>query len=268
MLDLDAYFARIGYTGPRDSTLATLRALHALHPAAIPFENLDPLLGKPVSLAIDDLQDKMLARRRGGYCFEHNTLFRTVLEALGFSVTGLAARVVWMAPPDRPPGTRTHMLLHTAIDGEDWISDVGFGGLLQNGPLRLIESVEQQTPSGSMRYLHSGNDWTLEAHLAGVWQRAYVFTLDPQFEADYAVGNWYTSTHPNSLFRNHLMAERLLPHVRISLSNRKLTHRFEDGRTERRIIEQSADFWRVITQDFGIDPPDAALSLFESLPPA
>src|SRR5579863_5799708 len=87
--DLDAYLARIGYSGPRTPTLDTLESVHALHPAAIPFENLNPLLGWPVALDADSLHTKMIACNRGGWCFEHNTLFRHALEALGFRVTGL-----------------------------------------------------------------------------------------------------------------------------------------------------------------------------------
>lgn len=267
MIDLDAYFARIGYTGPRDATMETLRALHALHPAEIPFENLDPLLGNPVSLAMDDIQEKLVARRRGGYCFEHNTLFGAVLEALGFSVTNLAARVVWMAPPERPVSPRTHMLLRVAVNGDAYVADVGFGGLLQDGPLRLIDGTIQATPTETARYVASGGSWRLEALISGVWQSAYVFTLDPQFDADYAVANWFTSTHPASLFRNHLLMERVQPGVRINLFNRKLTHRFKDGRTERRELTDAGDLWRVMTEDMGVVPPEQARALFDTLPP-
>src|SRR4051794_39877223 len=105
-LDLDAYLSRIRYAGPRTATLETLEAVHALHPAAIPFENLNPLLGLPVGLDVESLQSKLVTGGRGGWCFEHNTLFRHALEALGFSVTSLGARVLWNAPPGGPLGPR------------------------------------------------------------------------------------------------------------------------------------------------------------------
>ena len=98
--DLDAYFARIGYRGPREATLDVLKQLHALHPRAIAFENLDSFLGRPVRLDLASLEQKLVHARRGGYCFEQNTLFWKVLTALGFSVTGLAARVLWNQPED------------------------------------------------------------------------------------------------------------------------------------------------------------------------
>src|SRR5688572_5787925 len=97
-LDLDAYFERIGHRGPRPATLDTLAAIHALHPAAIPFENLDPFLGRPVRLDLPSLERKLVDERRGGYCFEHNLLLAAVLRRLGFAVTGLAARVLWNQP--------------------------------------------------------------------------------------------------------------------------------------------------------------------------
>src|SRR5260221_10485109 len=109
--DLDAYLTRIGFTGAPQADLATLTSIHALQPAAIPFENLDPLLGRPVTLDLAGLQAKLVQGRRGGYCFELNSLLAVALEALGFSVIRLAARVRWRAPPERPVGARTHMLL-------------------------------------------------------------------------------------------------------------------------------------------------------------
>ncbi len=117
MFDLDAYLDRLGYTGPRTPTLDTLEALHALHPAAIPFENLNPLLRWPVALDVESLQAKMVAGGRGGWCFEQNTLFRHALQSLGFSVTSLGARVIWNTPPDSPIGPRSHMLLLVDLAG-------------------------------------------------------------------------------------------------------------------------------------------------------
>src|SRR5262249_55952398 len=157
MIDLDAYFARIGYAGPRAPTLAVLRAIHALHPAAIPFENLDPFLGRLVSLEIAALQQKMVAGRRGGYCFEHNTLFKAALDALGFRVTGLAARVRRVMPSDGSENPRTHMLLKVDLDEGTYLADVGFGGYLLSAPLRLVAEIEQEVPGGLLRLTPMGS---------------------------------------------------------------------------------------------------------------
>src|ERR1700693_5745426 len=126
--DLDAYLARIGYSGPRRADVATLRAIHGLQPTAIPFENLDPLLGRPVALDLASLQAKLVGGRRGGYCYELNTLLAAALEALGFLVVRLGARVRWRAPPERPDGARTHMLLRVDLAEGPYLADVGFCG--------------------------------------------------------------------------------------------------------------------------------------------
>src|SRR6218665_2222775 len=115
-VDIDAYFERIGFAGSIAPNLETLQQLHALHPAAIPFENLDPLLGVPVRLETGNLQQKLLFEKRGGYCLEQNLLFKAMLEDLDFPVRGLGAKVLWgpTAAPDRPA---THMVLAVEVAG-------------------------------------------------------------------------------------------------------------------------------------------------------
>jgi len=144
-IDLDAYFQRIDYDGERTPTLATLRAIHVRHATMIPFENLTPLLRQPVRLDLASLQDKLIHHGRGGYCFEQNLLLRAVLLALGFQVSGLAARVRWNVP-DEVITARGHMLLRVALAGQAYLADVGFGGLTLTAPLALIPDREQPTP--------------------------------------------------------------------------------------------------------------------------
>lgn len=266
MTDLDAYFTRIGYAGTPSATAATLRALHALHPAAIPFENLDPLLGRPVQLDLDAVQRKLVGGRRGGYCFEQNTLLKAVLETLGFSVTGLAARVLWMVPPDRPPNPRTHMVLKVDLDDGPAIADVGFGGYLVAAPLKLVADIEQQTPAGVLRFMRADEVFTLQARLVSGWQNVYCFTLEPQLPIDYEVANWFTATHPDSRFRHNLMIERLTPETRISLFNKRLTRRRAGGRVEESVLAAPDDLDRVLAADFDLAPPADAATLFARLP--
>src|ERR1700760_715912 len=139
-LDLAAYFERIGYSGGAEPTLEVLQDLVTAHTQAIPFENLDPLLGVPIDdLSPEALTDKLVHRRRGGYCYEHNGLMGYVLAELGFRVRRFAARVVWMVPPDAPPSAQTHTLLAVAFPGSRgaYLVDVGFGGQTPTSPLRL-----------------------------------------------------------------------------------------------------------------------------------
>jgi len=131
------------------TTPEVLAALCSAHPAAIPFENIDPLLGRPPSLKIGDIQAKLVGAQRGGYCFEHNALLRQALLAIGFGVTSLAARVVWMAPPSLPVRPRTHMLLMVEVPGDatgPHIVDAGFGGHLIDVPLKLEPDLVQASP--------------------------------------------------------------------------------------------------------------------------
>ena len=138
-IDLAGYFDRIGYSGPAQATVETLHALVAAHNRSIPFENLDPLMGIPVAdLGPDALTDKLVRRRRGGYCYEQNGLMGYVLVELGFGVERLAGRVVWMNPNPALPA-QTHQVLSVAVPGVDgrFLVDVGFGGQTLTSPIRL-----------------------------------------------------------------------------------------------------------------------------------
>src|SRR5205085_3429182 len=149
--DLDAYLARVGYDGPRAPTLDVLRAVHLAHAQAIPFENLDPLLRRPVPLDAEALQAKMVRGGRGGWCFEHNLLFRHALTALGFRTTALVGRVLWnMTVAPGAVTSRSHMLLVVHLDEGDHLADVGFGSLTLTAPLRLVPNDEQPTPHESL----------------------------------------------------------------------------------------------------------------------
>ena len=253
---LDAYLARIGYAGPRTATLDTLQAVHALHPAAIPFENLNPLLGWPVSLEVHSLQAKLVAGGRGGWCFEHNTLLRHGLEALGFSVTSLAARVLWNASSGSPLGPRSHMLLLVDVGGLIYLADVGFGGNVLTAPLRLQPHITQPTPNEPHRLLPLENGFVLEASWGGQWKPLYRFTLEPQFPADYEVSNWYLCHHPGSLFRQVLMTARVTADGRYALRNNTLSiHR--KNKTEKRILADAAALRSSFENDFALQLPES-----------
>jgi N-hydroxyarylamine O-acetyltransferase len=152
-LDLAAYFNRIGYGGPRVPTIEVLNALTAAHTQAIPFENLDVLLGRGIDLAPDAVFDKLVRRRRGGYCFEHNGLFLEVLTALGFAVRPLSARGRILPPRGQIP-PRTHMLLEVQIGGERWLTDVGVGALSLTSAIRFAIDEEQRSAQETPKQLH------------------------------------------------------------------------------------------------------------------
>lgn len=235
-INLDAYLQRIGYVGPRTPTLDTLRRLHALHPNAIVFEAIDVLLGRGISLDPAAVDAKLITAGRGGYCFEQNSLLRRALIAMGFQVEGLAGRVRWMAPPDAPATALTHMLLRVRIDAEDWLADVGFGTCVPTEPLRLNTATEQQTLHGAYRLLPKGDLLMLQAQLGESWETAYEFARQPAPEVDYKVGNWFTATHPDSLFRNNLTVSRTTDQARYTLSNSRYSIRYTNGGLDRHTL--------------------------------
>jgi len=162
-LDLDAYFARIGWGGGTAPTLETLTGLLHAHTGAIPFENLDVLLRRPVRLDLEGLQDKLVQRRRGGYCFEHATLFAALLRRLGFSLATHAARVVVARPKEESP--RGHMFLTVNLDGERYVTDPGFAAYTARRPLPLRAGH----PDGNDAHILTQEDgrWTLHARRDG-----------------------------------------------------------------------------------------------------
>lgn len=236
-VDLDAYFARIRYSGARTPTLATLCAITARHPAAIPFEAIDVLLGHGIDLDPVAVDAKLITAQRGGYCFEHNSLLRRVLIALGFEVQGLLARVSWNRPADAPPLPRTHMVLRVTVDAVPWLVDVGFGACVPTTPLNLLTRRPQRSNHESFRLLPTVHGHRLEANLGEDWQPVYEISAEPPCDVDYECANWYTATHPQSIFRSTLMVARTLPDVRYGLLGSRLTVRLSDGEISRSSLD-------------------------------
>lgn len=234
--DLDAYCARIGYDGRRAADLDVLRALHERHPAAIAFEAIDVLLDRGVDLSPTAIEGKLVARRRGGYCYEHNLLFKRVLVAMGFEVTGLVGRVRWMAPPGSAPRPRTHMALVVVVADKPWMADVGFGSCVPTSPLRLDSAAPQDTRHGPFRVTPSPEGFVVEARLGAAWQPLYELSREPQLDLDYELPNWFSSTHPASPFRRDLMVARTTPEARYTLLQNRLTIRKPGGAMERRTL--------------------------------
>jgi N-hydroxyarylamine O-acetyltransferase len=252
--DLDSYFARIGYDGPRSPTLETLRAIQLLHPQAIAFENLNPLLGLPVSLDIESLQQKLIWSRRGGYCFEHNGVLLHVLRALGFRVSGLAARVVWNNPPGSIP-PRSHMVLRVELDEGIYLADVGFG-MSPTAPLRLETGIEQPTPHEPFRLMEKGGHYTLQCNLKGQWTSFYIFDLQEQAPIDYQVANHYVSTLPTSHFVVSLIAARATADGRCGLRNNRLSIHRLSGDSEQRVLSSAAEISTALDDLLGVTVPD------------
>jgi N-hydroxyarylamine O-acetyltransferase len=257
-VEIEAYFGRIGYTGPRTATLETVTAIHRQHPQAIAFENLDVLLKRPIGLSAAAFARKMLRGGRGGWCFEQNLLLSHVLQSIGFRVTGLAARVMWNVP-EGVVRARSHMLLRIDdIEGKSHIADVGFGGLTLTAPLQLAADLEQTTPHETFRLVDRSGEFVLQALIRDTWKSLYRFDLQPQVLADYEVSNWHLATHPESPFVNNLMVARVTSEVRYGLFNNKLSTHHLRGESEQITLGSATEIRRALEETFEIRLPEDA----------
>ncbi|MBX7431743.1 arylamine N-acetyltransferase [Mycobacterium sp. Y57] len=255
--DLAAYLTRIGHTGARDATLQTLCNVMAAHNRSIPFENLDPLTGVPVGdLSAEALSGKLVHRRRGGYCFEHNGLLGYMLEELGFGVQRLAGRVVFMHEGDDLPAQTHQVLAVTPSDGSGpYLVDVGFGGQTPTAPLRLEAGPAQHTRHERYRLLDHPEGFELQVELRGQWLPLYLFSLRPQPRIDLELGSWYVSTHPASRFVVGLSASLVTDGERWNLRGRHLSVHGRTG-TVKTSFDTAAQVLDELAGRFGINLAD------------
>lgn len=257
-LDLNGYFDRIGSRGAAEPNLDVLKDLVTAHTRAIPFENLDPLMGVPVDdLSADALVDKLVRRSRGGYCYEHNGLMGYVLAEVGFKVRRLAGRVIWMLPPGAPLPAQTHTVLAVTFPGSQgsYLVDVGFGGQTPTSPLRLETGSVQQTTHEPFRLEDHGDGLVLQAMIRDAWVPLYEFTTRTAPDIDLKVGSWFVSTHPSSHFVTGLTAARVTDDARVNLAGRNLViHRA--GATEKIRLDDAAAVIDTLSDQFGINVTD------------
>lgn len=224
--NLSDYLLRIGFTGQPQADLPTLRTLMRCQLRSIPFENLDVLAGRGVSLVPEDIVRKLVHHRRGGYCYEVNGLFAMALQALGFSYTFLAARPMFY-PVRRP---KTHMVLCVRADGRDWLCDLGFGSYGIRAPLAL-DALDSDIAQDHDRFRLSRDAqgvYLLQAWVDGEWANQYGFDLHPQEWIDFAPANYLNSTHPEAIFVQKLLVVRHTPRGRHILLGERLKT-IEDG---------------------------------------
>jgi N-hydroxyarylamine O-acetyltransferase len=225
------------------------------HAQAIPFENLNPLLGLPVPLDPEGLERKILTEGRGGWCFEQNWLFRRALEAMGFEVRARAARVLWGTPEGRVPA-RSHMVLEVLLAGRSYLADVGFGGVTLTGPLDFDAREPQSTPHEQFRLdLTADGDYVLAVELEQ-WSPMYRFRREDHLLPDYEVSSFYLCHHPDSFFRRDLVAARALPDGRLALRNNVLSTYRRGQPVERRVLATPAELRDVLERQLQITLPD------------
>lgn len=248
--DLQAYRERIGDTGPLSPTYEVLERLHLAHATQIPFENLDLHLGQPILIDLASLQTKLVAGRRGGYCFEQNTLFAAALRAVGFDVTCHAARVRYGATRILP---RTHMLLRVATERGAYLADVGFGGGGLLLPIPLVDNAVSEQGVWKYKLVDEGPHWVLQSWGTEGWADLYAFTLEPLYPVDFEMGNHYTSTYPTSIFLKTVTVQRPALEARYSLRNRLYIEQTSGGAEERTLDDEQ--LLQVLEQTFGLSLP-------------
>jgi N-hydroxyarylamine O-acetyltransferase len=252
MFDWDAYLHRLDLPEAGAPSEATLARLHEAHALAIPFENLDIQMGRGIRLELPHLEAKLVRAARGGYCFEQNTLFRAALESAGFQVAAFEARVRVGTDRVLP---RTHMLLQVETEGRAWLCDVGFGG---GGPLRPVPMDGTPQPMGpwTFRVWPEGPLRVLQSLRGEQWADLYAFLPEPRPEVDFEMGNWFTSTHPDSRFMVTLTAQRTFRDRRAVLRNLLLEIESRDGLQTQEVPR--SDLTRILREIFGIIVPDQA----------
>lgn len=248
---LKTYLERVGFTKAPKTDLETLSELHRLHTLTFPFENLTPYTHNEVPLSYEAVHEKFVVNGRGGYCFEQNLLFASVLEEIGFKLRRLGGRVLWNQD-DSLITRRSHMLLLVKLDETEYLADVGFGGLTLTTPIRFEIGVAQTTTHEDFRIERVGEDLKLQAKVNDLWKTLYRFDLTQHYGIDYEVANYYLYTHPESIFRKNLIVAKPVADGRIALSNNQLTYYALNGEAQKKVLGDPGAIKSTLKDVFGI----------------
>jgi N-hydroxyarylamine O-acetyltransferase len=260
-IDLDGYFRRIGYEGSATEELTTLRSIVLAHATSIPFECLDPVAGLAVSIDLEAIFEKLVLRRRGGYCFEQNTLLATALRQIGFQVEELSARV-WYNTPEGTTPPRTHVFLAVTVDGTRWLADCGLGGATPSGLIELDRIGIDQALVGDTRrivpiQMRLVPTFMHQVRHGEVWSDVYEFTGEAMPKSDQAMANWWASCHPESKFRKNLIVAILnRDGTRKTLVNSVFVHRRSEEILERIVIHCLKQFDQLLREQFQLHVPN------------
>jgi len=259
---LNQYLQRIEMEKGGLGEEALLKKLHRQHTYYVPFENLDQLAGESISLQEDDLYEKIVKKERGGYCFELNGAFKKLLEALGFAVKTHMARV-YIGELGYSP--KTHQVNTVQIGSQFWLADVGFGG---NGPQEAVlleEGKEQVQSQGIYKVTKDAvHGWILHLKKEKDFQPIYAFTMEEYLAGDFDVANYFTATHPDSLFTQALVCTKTTEEGRVTLFNRQMK-RYRKNGLEEEEVKKITDLKRILKQEFFIseDEIDAKEEMLE-----
>ncbi len=266
-INLNSYLRRIKFSGDLTPTFDLLNRITEAHAKAIPFENIDAVLGIPIQLSPEAIFEKLVTNDRGGYCFEQNGLLLSVLETLGFHVRPVSGRVRLRFTERSQVGPRTHVFLRVEIGEESFLTDVGMGSASLTGALRLIEDLEQQTPHDMRRIVRESGLYYHQVRYDGIWKDACEFTLEEMPLIDREIANWYTSTHPQSHFKDRLVAARARENGdRLSLENFDFTVRPKNAEAVKKKLGSFDELIEVLRSEFALQLSEADCKGIKGLP--
>jgi len=260
--DLNAYLARINYKGPRTPTYDALAGILRAHIASIPFESFDVLLGRPIRLDLEGLQAKIVARGRGGYCFEHGSLMHAALDAIGFAPTRHSSRVVLFEA--RNESVRQHMFLTVAIGGVTYVVDPGFGPFASALPVP-VDGTPVPINAPTHRLAHDGNDWILYVTRDGKPVQGWVSTMEVEYPVDFEMMNYYMSSHPASFFTHNILASAVTREGRVNIMNKDVNF-VRSGVAESAQLPDRKALRSLVVQHFGFDLPELETMRVDGVP--
>ncbi len=260
--DLDAYLDRINYKGPRTPTYDTLAGILGAHIASIPFESFDVLLGRPIRLDPEGLQDKIVTRRRGGYCFEHGSLMYAALDKLGFAPVRHASRVVLFEP--RHESVRQHMFLTVTIGGVTYVVDPGFGPFACSLPIP-VDGTAVPSSEPTHRLAREGGDWILYVMREGQPIQGWISTMEEEHPVDFEMMNYYISSHPASFFTHNILASAVTDGGRVNVMN-QVVNVVRGGVAESAQLPDRKALRSLVAQHFGFDLPELETIRVDGVP--
>lgn len=249
---LSSYLQRIAFSETPQPTLACLKRIHRKHQENIPFENLDVLLGRSISIELDDIFQKLVIENRGGYCFEQNSLLAAALREIGFQVTPYIARVRWLAP-ENVATPLSHMVLRVETEAGPQLADVGFGGIGLVEPIALDSREEQHRDFEPRRIIERDSQLVHQVKISDDWKDVYQLIPTPAPQIDLEVGNWYSHTHPKAHFRNALVVAKLTKTGRIIIANTESIERNWNDSMQRTSISNQRQLRQILSNRFSLD---------------
>lgn len=248
-LSVEKYLERIGFKGKLDGSLRTLSELQEAHCHTVPYENLDILRKRDISLNINDIYNKVVLKRRGGYCFELNALFGWLLRELSYQVTDYFAR--FLRGEEGIP-MRRHHVLKVVVDGEAYLCDVGVGGPVPFRPVKMVEGLEQQQRDECYRMQKDPFlGWVLQEKHHGEWRAIYSFTEEPQLPVDFVATNFYCQYSPDSIFNKQAMVSIRTREGRITVAGNEFRIFTRDG-VQTFVPQNEEEFNFALKKYFGI----------------